>query len=161
MLGVGDHWDEERVGRAFKILRYACPSPVLSTLIPLCFLTLVLYKPFTTHSPIINGPPKVWRRRLLALALGRLERLEGFAAADAVRNAHVCAGNRVPAGDIGNLSPQDKAIEVDALASVIGLAVLHAELRDDRGHELGLHVLEAAPLHSAPTGARGLGEIGR
>ena len=36
---------------------------------------------------------QVWRKRLLvALALGRLERLERFAAADAVRNAHVCAG---------------------------------------------------------------------
>ena len=46
---------------------------------------------------LLNCTPRdrkqVWRKRLLvALALGRLERLERFAAADAVRNAHVCAG---------------------------------------------------------------------
>merc|ERR1719263_857215 len=95
---------------------------------------------------------------LLALALGRLERLERFAAADAVRNAHVVAGC---AGDVGNLPPQDEPVKVDALASEVRLAVLHAELRDDGGHKLGLHVLEPAPLHTDATSARGLGEIGR
>ena len=53
--------------------------------------------------------------------------------ADAVGHAHVCAGL---AGDVRHLPPQNKPVDVEALAAEARLAVVHAELGDDRRHEL-------------------------